>query len=117
MKNIKVLLEYDCFPVWYCNEEGFFEPDFDNKLKLPDELWRRFEMVSKDYDNLFTNNEHEFSWNGFSSVDELYNFIDFLKESICLLREVLGSEAVVQVRFDFDDLINGELKEKGWKSR
>lgn len=85
MSEVRLFLDYKCYPVWVYDEAGFLEEnDLPNELKKDKELNGNLTYLQDKYDNLFTDTEIEFRYNGFNDENEkekfLHEFTEIQKE-------------------------------------
>ncbi len=108
MKMLKLMLDYRCFPVWSYDENGIllwdnFPPDDQPGGRL-EELKN---LIVDEYDSLFIDDGHEFSYKGFSSKEDARRFIAHLDEFRVLVKERYSKEYEIVDDFDY---YSNELK-------
>ena len=75
--KLRLLLDYQCYPVWLYDENGrIVDTLLPEELRNDKELDKKFDDLQARYDNLFINNEREFSFVGFRSEEERKRFFD-----------------------------------------
>ncbi|MBF2471608.1 hypothetical protein IA868_00340 [Listeria welshimeri] len=71
MSEVRLFLDYKCYPVWVYDEAGFLEEnDLPNELKKDKDLDEKLTHLQDKYNNLFTDTEIEFRYNGFNDENE-----------------------------------------------
>ena len=89
MTTIKIMFEWNGFPIWlYREEKALPENDLPPEL-IGDEIEAKFAALQEKYNLLFIDDEIEFRYKGFENekareafVTELRNAIDCLKHKI-----------------------------------
>lgn len=75
MSEVRLFLDYKCYPVWVYDEAGFLEEnDLPDELKKDKDLDGNLTYLQDKYDNLFTDTENEFRYNGFNDENEKEKF-------------------------------------------
>ncbi|MBC2045242.1 hypothetical protein HCJ21_11815 [Listeria seeligeri] len=75
MSEVRLFLDYKCYPVWVYDEAGFLEEnDLPDELKKDKDLDGNLTYLQDKYDNLFTDTEIEFRYNGFNDENEKEKF-------------------------------------------
>ena len=93
IKTIRLLLEYGCYPVWLCDEEGLvIDTCLPDELCNDTELYAKFTALQERYEALFVNNEMEFSYIGFEKKKEKTAFNADMLDAIHELKEKLGDK-------------------------
>lgn len=76
MSEVRLFLDYKCYPVWVYDEAGFLEEnDLPNELKKDKDLDVKLTHLQDKYNNLFTDTEIEFRYNGFNDENENEKFL------------------------------------------
>ncbi|EAC6191978.1 hypothetical protein CF322_01100 [Listeria monocytogenes] len=81
MKELRLFLDYKCYPVWIYNDAGILKEN-----DLPDEL------KQDEYDKLFIDTEIEFRYEAFKDEKEKEEFFHEFIEVQKHLKETLGKE-------------------------
>ncbi|EAF4346798.1 TPA: hypothetical protein ACSZAL_01845 [Listeria monocytogenes] len=81
MKELRLFLDYKCYPVWVYNDAGILKEN-----DLPDEL------KQDEYDKLFIDTEIEFRYEAFKDEKEKEEFLHEFIEVQKYLKETLGKE-------------------------
>ena len=71
MKVLKLMADYECFPIWYSSDEGLENID-PELLPISTELKRKLREWSDKYDNTLNIDDPMLS--GFRTEDEFYDF-------------------------------------------
>lgn len=85
MSEVRLLLDYKCYPVWVYDEAGFLEEnDLPDELKNDRNLDEKLVYLQNIYNNLFIDTEIEFKYRGFNDEVEkeklLHEFRKIQKE-------------------------------------
>ncbi|MBF2596511.1 hypothetical protein [Listeria welshimeri] len=76
MSEVRLFLDYKCYPVWVYDEAGFLEEnDLPDELKKDKDLDVKLTHLQDKYNNLFTDTEIEFRYNGFNDENEKEKFL------------------------------------------
>ncbi|MBF2463298.1 hypothetical protein [Listeria welshimeri] len=76
MSEVRLFLDYKCYPVWVYDEAGFLEEnDLPDELKKEKDLDEKLTHLQDKYNNLFTDTEIEFRYNGFNDENEKEKFL------------------------------------------
>ncbi|MBC1465803.1 hypothetical protein HB766_04945 [Listeria welshimeri] len=76
MSEVRLFLDYKCYPVWVYDEAGFLEEnDLPDELKKDKDLDEKLTHLQDKYNNLFTDTEIEFRYNGFNDENEKEKFL------------------------------------------
>ncbi len=105
MKKLQLSLEYGCYPVWSYDENGILiEDDFPEADPAGERLEELKVIIAKEFASTFINNEHEFSYKGFDSKEEVRRFIAHLDEFRTLVKERYSKDYVIVDDFyDYSD--------------
>ncbi|MDR1914446.1 MAG: hypothetical protein LBQ68_08215 [Clostridiales bacterium] len=98
MKKIKLMFDYECYPIWIYKESGELENN-----ALPFELASNniikslLEDLQKQYENLFINTATMFEYRGFQSQSIKEEFQQSINNVVSLMREALGNNYIIEV--------------------
>ena len=93
IKRIRVMLDYGCYPVWlYDEEDEIIDTLLPNELRSNTELDLKFDDLQKRYEELFVNNEKEFSYKGFSTPEEQAKFLSDWDQAVNELMIAVGGK-------------------------
>ena len=74
-KELRLMLEYECYPVWIYDEEGkFIDNDLVQEIEKDEKLVAMLEELQTEFDSLYLNSPVEFKYIGFSSENEKHAF-------------------------------------------
>ena len=74
-KEIRLMLEYECYPLWIYDEKGsLIDNDLIDEIKKDDTLCGMLEGLQTEFERLYVNNQIEFKYVGFSSENAKQNF-------------------------------------------
>ena len=104
-KEIRLMLDYQCYPIWIYDEEGnFLDNDLVNEIQENENLLNMLEKLQNKFDALYLNNEVEFKYIGFESEDDKKKFIDMVQETYKSLCSVLVKKYIVQNKIDIHNI-------------
>ena len=93
MKKLKLMLDYQCYPIWIYDEDGkFVDNELTGEIESDSELCNLLKDIMNHYDALFFSNNIEFSYKGFCNENEKKKFIYMLKQAYEMLLERLGDK-------------------------
>ena len=105
MNQLKLALEYQCFPVWeYDEDENLISNELPDTLIGDIELDPLCVKIQEQYDSLFQNDSHSFQYRGFLTSAEKAAFETDIFRLERLLRNKVGDDCVVINDIDFDEL-------------
>ena len=97
MKKIKMMMDYQCYPIWVYNERGeLICNDLINELINEKEIEEMLNDIQNSYDNLFINNKIQFEYKGFYDEISKNEFLGKVSRVIQLIELKLGDEYVVE---------------------
>lgn len=81
--EIKVILEYKCYPVWLYDENGeVIDTLLPDELRSDFEIDSLFDNIQSKYDALFIDNDKEFRYIGFENENDKHLFLSECKNAI-----------------------------------
>ncbi|EAC7885664.1 hypothetical protein RC101_001940 [Listeria monocytogenes] len=93
MKELRLFLDYKCYPVWIYNDAGILkENDLPDELKQDEYLDEKLTGLQDEYDKLFIDTEIEFRYEAFKDEKEKEEFLHEFIEVQKYLKETLGKE-------------------------
>ena len=93
VKEIRILLDYQCYPVWLYDEDGdVIDTLLPEELREDAELDKKFDDIQSRYDGLFVDNSHEFAYLGFPTEKEKEKFLSDLNLAILELKEKINGK-------------------------
>lgn len=99
MKKICLHLEWESYPLYELDEDGYIIDDINPKdLGLDNEVCNKIQVMQDMYDELFINTPKEFSYIG-SKFPQKINTIKELYDDIAKsLNELLGKNCKIEVK-------------------
>ena len=83
IKEIKIILEYKCYPVWLYDENGeITDTLLPEELRSDSELDSLFDNIQSEYDSLFIDNDKEFIYTGFENENDKQIFLSECRNAI-----------------------------------
>lgn len=87
---LRLLLEYGQEPLWWYDDEGgVIDVGLIPEQKDDTELEKMLYELSDEYDALFANNKHEFSYVGFKNAEH--------KQSFCALADLFATKVFEKI--------------------
>lgn len=104
-KEIRLILEYQCYPIWIYDENSdFIDNDLPKEIRDNKTLVNMIEEIQQEFDLLYLNNNKEFKYVGFKTPDQKKKF----KEKVLNLYEKLSyflqDKYVIKNMIDVDKL-------------
>ncbi|MBU3133907.1 hypothetical protein KPL40_15870 [Clostridium gasigenes] len=97
MKKIKILLDYQCYPLWAYDEQGeLICNDLIDELKNETEIKEILDYIQNIYDSLFVDNEVYFEYQGFENEEEKDGFIKKISRVIQLIESKVEKIYIVE---------------------
>lgn len=102
MKKLRLLLEYQCYPLWVYNEKGeIVLNDLPDELKAEIDIQNLLKDIQATYDSLFIDNKVEFRYKGFDNEVEENEFRGKLAKVVQLIGEKMGNIYKIENSIDF----------------
>lgn len=93
MKTIKIILEYDCFPLWIYDEQGcLLDNCLPKELSEHEELKFLLHEIQNDFNGLYVNNSEVFEFTGFADLKVKKEFLEKIKRAYIILKDNLGDK-------------------------
>ena len=74
-KEIRLMLDYQCYPIWIYDENGkFIDNDLIDEIEEDNNVITMLEKLQDRFDSLYVNNKNEFKYVGFSSSEDKKKF-------------------------------------------
>ena len=78
-KEIRLMLEYQCYPIWIYDEYGkFIDNNLVEEIKNDKKMLNMLLDIQEKFDSLYLDNHVEFKYIGFSSDTERSSFQEML---------------------------------------
>lgn len=103
MKKVVIELDYKCFPLWIYEGE-VISNDMIYELKDDSYIENLLANIQKTYDSLFIDNEQEFAYKGFASLEDKLLFVNQIEAAVKYIKANITSAYDVVVSIDYDDL-------------
>lgn len=102
MKKLRMLLEYQCYPLWVYNEKGeIVLNDLPDELRAEVDMQKLLEEIQAIYDSLFIDNKVEFRYKGFDNEEEEIKFRGKLDKMVQLIEVKMGKIYTIENSIDF----------------
>ena len=93
MKEIKIMLDYQCYPLWLYDENGqFIDNEIPSEIKADSQLCNCLEEIQSDFESLFYNTSTEFRYIGFTSTQAKKAFEDKLNKIYKQIQTLVGKQ-------------------------
>jgi len=97
MKKIRIMMDYQCYPMWVYNEQGELVcNDLISELKNVTEIEELLNDIQTSYDNLFIDNEVQFEYKGFEDAEAKGDFLSKVSSVIQLIKLKTGDKYIVE---------------------
>ncbi len=102
-KQIKFMLEYQCYPIWIYSESGeLLDNDLVDEIADHSDLCQLLEMVQLDFNSLYLDTSTEFRYVGFENENAKAQFLERVEKVYKELLVVLGDQYEVVNKVDID---------------
>lgn len=104
-KEIRLMLEYQCYPIWIYDENGnFVDNDLVKEIQNNRNLINLLEDLQQEFDSLYLDNQQEFKYIGFKSSNDKVNFQKKIDTIYNYLNEILCKKYNVKNMIDISRL-------------
>ena len=111
-KEIRLMLEYECYPLWVYDEKGsLIDNDLIDEIKKDNTLCGMLEGLQTEFERLYVNNQVEFKYVGFSSENAKQNFAEKVENIHSRLCKLLEDKYTVKNMIDIQTLHAGGISE------
>ena len=97
MKKIRFMLEYHCSPIWVLDGDSLIGVGLPKDMLDNEDLSELLESISSEYDDLFINNSVEFSYKGFSCIDDEKKFDEKIGRAVALLKKAAVNKYIIEI--------------------
>lgn len=105
MLQLRLLLEYHCYPLWRYNQNGeFIDNDLPAELKNHADISTLLEEIQSDFDNLFIDNNMVFDYSGFVNDNSRKIFSEKVNCIAVLLLKAIGDNYILENRIEVSKL-------------
>lgn len=104
-KEIRMMLDYQCYPIWVYDENGrFIDNNIIEEMKDDESILTMLETLQDIYDGLFLNNEAEFKYIGFVSDKDKKKFEGMVNKVYTKLTDLLGERYIINNMINISEL-------------
>ncbi len=104
-KEIRLMLDYQCYPIWIYDENGdFIDNDLMEEIRKDDKLVAILEELQNEFDALYLNNQEEFKYIGFNSEIDKQRFEEMVYQVHNMLSNLLSEKYIVKNMVDVQDM-------------
>ncbi|WP_196603017.1 hypothetical protein [Pectinatus frisingensis] len=103
MKNIRMMMDYQCYPIWIYDEKGdLICNDLPAELKNENEIGDILDHIQTVYDSLFVDDEIQFDYQGFADETAKREFEKNVLKVLGLIESKVGKLYKIENRIDID---------------
>lgn len=104
-KEIRLMLEYQCFPIWIYDENGhFIDNDLVEEIREDEKMISMLEELQDKFDSLYLNNKVEFKYVGFVLDEDRKEFEERVSHIYGNLCSLLDGKYDVKNLIDVHDM-------------
>ena len=104
-KEIRLMLDYQCYPIWIYDENGdFIDNDFVDEIKEDDNMIMMLERLQDRFDSLYINKYNEFKYIGFVSDEDKKNFETEANHVYNELCKLLSKKYIINNMININDM-------------
>ncbi len=104
-KEIRLMLDYECYPIWVYDEKGdFIDNNLIDEIKEDDKMVAMLENLQNEFESLYLNNQKEFKYIGFSSETDKKCFVEKVQRVYSSLCDFLDGKYVVKNMVNIQDM-------------
>ena len=104
-QQIRLKLEYHCYPIWIYDSEGkFIDNDLVDEITNDAELYGLLEELQSNFDSLYLNNNIEFKYIGFNNDADRQMFQQKIEKTYEKLSNVLNDKYEIINAINVDEL-------------
>lgn len=104
-KEIRLMLDYECYPIWLYDEKGdFIDNDLVEEIEKDDKMVSMLEELQNEFESLYLNNQEEFRYIGFSTEADKQIFIEKVQRVYSALYNLLDEKYIVKNMVNIQDM-------------
>ena len=104
-KEIRLMLDYECYPIWIYDENGnFIDNDLIEEIEEDDKMVAMLEELQNEFESLYLNNQEEFKYIGFSSETSKQDFAEKVQQIYSGLCNLLDEKYIVKNMVNMQDM-------------
>ncbi|MGN9135951.1 hypothetical protein ACTNDG_11045 [Clostridium sp. HCP1S3_B4] len=104
-KEIRLMLDYQCYPIWIYDEHGdFIDNDLVEEVEKDKNISRLLEDLQDTFDSLYLNNKNEFKYVGFANEGDKEDFKKKVQKIYVGLCNLLGDKYTVKNMISISDM-------------
>lgn len=92
MKKIRLLLEYKCYPIWIYKDNELIDNGLPEKVIGDTKIYHLCDVLQKEFDNLYKDDESEFKYIGFNDFKVKEKFKNNIQSLERILKKKLGGD-------------------------
>jgi len=91
MKTVRLVFDYGACLTWLYDENGsLIDNAYPPELEEHPETIERLDHIENTYYDLFVNDPNVFEWRGFATEAEATKFLEFIRETVTMVKEQLA---------------------------
>ena len=104
-KEIRLLLDYQCYPIWIYDENGkFIDNDLIDEIEEDNNVITMLEKLQDRFDSLYVNNKNEFKYVGFSSSEDKKKFENEINQVYSKLCDLLSEKYIINNMININEM-------------
>ncbi len=104
-KEIRLMLDYECYPIWIYDENGdFIDNDLVDEIKKDDKMVSMLEELQNEFESLYLNTKQEFKYIGFSTEVDKHAFTKKVQSVYNALCNLLNDKYIIKNMINFQDM-------------
>ena len=104
-KEIRLMLDYQCYPIWIYDEQvNFIDNSFIDEIEKDNDMLYMLNELQDKFDSLYLNTKEEFKYIGFTSEIERKNFEKHVEKVYKGLCELLNGKYIVKNMVNLKDI-------------
>lgn len=104
-KEVRLRLDYQCYPIWIYDENGnFIDNDLIDEMEEDDNVIAMLEELQDIFDSLYLNNDDEFKYIGFVSEEDKKNFVEKTNQVYKKLCNLLSEKYIINNMINIHDM-------------
>lgn len=104
-KEIRLMLDYECYPIWIYDENGnFIDNGLIDEIEKDDKIIAILEELQDQFESLYLNSQVEFKYIGFSSETDKQAFSEKVQRVYSSLCNLLDEKYIVKNMVNIQDM-------------
>ena len=104
-KEIRLMLDYQCYPIWIYDENGkFIDNDLIDEIEEDNNVITMLEKLQDRFDSLYVNNKNEFKYVGFSSSEDKKKIEKEINHVYIKLCDLLSEKYIINNMININEM-------------